>query len=98
MRAFEVVRQIDRQSDRRDCILSSVRFIPDLDREPKIPDTNTVDRNFAVIGKVLGIYKILQMLGLHGFDVPRIAVVIGPEFDHEKELRYPSCKILTSIP
>ena len=27
-----------------------------------------------------------------------IAVVIGPEFDHEKERRYPSCKVLTSIP
>jgi hypothetical protein len=89
MRAFEVMRQIDRQSDRRNSVLRSVRLIPDLDREAKIPDTNTIDCNFAVIGKALGIYKILQVLGLHGCDGPRIAVVIAPEFDHEKELRYP---------
>jgi hypothetical protein len=98
VRALELMRQIDSESDRRNGVLRGMRFISDLNRESKIRDPYTIDCNFSMIGKILCVYEFWQISRMHGCDVPKIAVVTPPEFGHEQCRDIQFCKFSTSIP
>jgi hypothetical protein len=50
-------RQIDRERNRGHGVLRGMGFISDLNREPKIRDSNAVDRKFSMIGLILRIHQ-----------------------------------------
>ena len=58
VRPLEVMGEIDRQLDRGDGGLLGVALVPHADRVAQILHSDAVDRDLAIIGKVLGVGKV----------------------------------------
>ena len=65
MRAFEMMRQIDKHSDSGDGVLMGVGFVADADGETQVADAHLVDAQFAVVALLLNVGQRAGFINVH---------------------------------